>query len=1019
MSDEAIEISMYTMNKVAGMYGLSGISCRLTYGDIQNINGPFVTLVNKGHYVTVLDAAEDNVTYWDDNLGADGGEVTISRRDFESNWQGDAITDTGSFSLLRSLREAEGDEAIYVLTDREAQNIKGAFFWFLIPIFTTIFTAISTVVSVAISVITAVLGPLLTFVGNIALGLVQAIANIGSMLIFAGKSFLGALGIGAATSAGAGAAATGFSLSTLISGVGTTLMKVGVGYGVSLGLDAMGVDPVVSGMISSIVTGGVTGFIEGGITQMFQTALQYGATTGMGLLSQHFDLDPVITGILSMSTATLTGAAIDPNVSFGNALETVIHDVAWELGAYGIQYAGMQLGLDPNVSYLAGIGIRSSLQAGLSGFGAGGLPLQDMWNAAVDQLTNPVNLALAFNVAGDAIGLDPMINNMMITAVMGAIDGFNENPENRIIGMFKGMFDNFWNASVRALTFNTYDPIEGGWNKSIQKDYTLMNLTNFINVVIEYGIEAAIENHLTNIFRDEAVRVINQRGGIADFLTGDAEMVQEGDFWLKKINVTDDDKLYLDPNTDDIIGRDYGDIKERGKYGTNPYTGGFGLIDGTLEDTTENGTRMVYHVTGSQVIDKMEVYGTDGGYIEIIARDPETGLQLNEDGIPLGGIVADFDKGKLYEYEYLGDSVDFELNFDNPKMDIQSAVDVDWSSLTDDQKKDIVNYYMVMNGIGNQNPYNSPNYMFNFKTDLAHADPLTGDNGVALIPLYNDMVPTLTTDDLAKVVGNEAPYLYSELRDYGAYLEEDAYGVAHLTEAFYALTSANDLILSPQFGDKKTEIYNFLQNLNRSFFDDNVNDVGKNVYDWFKVQDVANKIYQNMERQYGQSFPADLTGLCYSGSGDPFIHLLNTKPEIDTSSIVLVGTPIKEDRQILNTNVETVVTLYGENDWIFKGSNSGLRLGTNFQKYRLFENNPVPVTEFEIEILGIGHRDYFYDPNNPGDSPEVKQKASRFIAEVTKFSKDKSDLERFLLNNLGITRDLNGKYTVDLDKVVY
>lgn len=1010
MTDTKIEVSMFSMSRIASMYGVSARNVRLNYDDILGMTEPFVTLINVHHYVTVLSVTDTEVTYWEQNVGTGGSEVTISRREFEDVWQGNVITDE---------EVAPSKE----LSDSEAKKIKGAFFGLLIgAIIGAIFSAITTVVTIAITAITVVLTSLVSLVAQVGALLVEGVLAIGNMLSFAGKAFMGALGASSASST----AGSGFTFSTLIEGAGTTLIKLGAGYGTSVGLEMMGVDPVVSGFLSSIVTGGVDGFLspEGGLKLAFSKAIEYGSFTGMNLVGQYMGMDPLLTDIMSMASFGFVGDVLNSDISFMDALGNLSKNLLSDLALYGVQVAGNITGLNPEITYLAGMGIRSSLQAGLGTFGAGGNPLDAMWNGLVDELTKPTNLAIAFNLAGDALGLDPIINNMMITAVMGAIDGFYENPEGRILGMFQGMFDNFWNASIRALTFGLYDPIDGGWNKNIQKDYALMNLTRFIEVVMDYGIEAAIENHLSNIFRDEAIRVINQRGGIADFLTGDAEMVEEEGVWLKKINVTDEDKLYLDPKTDDIVGRDYGTIRERGEYGTNPHTGGFGLIDGTMEETTEEGTRMVYYVSGSTVIDKMEVYGISGGHIQVIAKDPETGLQLNENGIPLGGVVADFEKGKLYTYEHLGDSIDFEMNFDNPDVNVQDVVDIDWSNLSNEEKEEVINYYLVMNGIANPNPYGSPRYMFNFETDIANADPLPKED-IALIPLYNGEIPKVKYSmfvEIADSLGCTTVDIFENLVSNG-YIDRtgDAlYGT--LSQAFFDLKDPQEMILDSRFEAKRQEIFRTLENLTVGMFGE-LGDWLSDGLEWLlKTEEIAARILQNMTDHYNGVFPEDITGVCYSGSGDPFVYLLNQHPEMDVKSLVLVGTPIRGSRTISNTNVETVVTIYGSEDEVFQRNNEqfrnfydGQHIRTTFDGTHLFDNNPTNLTEIAIELDGIGH-DYFYDPGNPRPGDDIRQKSSRFIAKITAIANDRAALIEFLETNSSWIKpdQINNKYIVDL-----
>jgi len=998
---EAIEISMFAMSKVAGLYGVDTKNARLSYDDILQMDTPFMTLINGHHYVTVLSLTETEVTYWESNLGEAGGEITVSREDFEDNWQGNVVTDDSSIDAQK------------LLTDTEARKIKGAFLGLIFGTISFVIGAIATVVTVAIEVMVVVVTALVDLIWTIGAGLVEALVNVGSMLSFAGNAFMGALGLGGA---GIGSSALGgFGLGTLMTGPAAMLVKVGVGYGVSVGLEAMGVDPVISGIVASAVTGGVDGLLSpgGGLNAAFQSAIQWSSFSVASVLGQQFDLDPVISSILSMSTAALVGAGVNPEVSFREAFASIATHVAGELAYYGVQVAGSAMGLDPEVSYLAGIGIRSSLQAGLGTFGQGGGSPGDWLKATIDELTKPTNLALAFNIVGDAIGLPPMINNMIITAVGGLVDGFNENPENRILGMFQGMLDNFWNASIRALSFGLYDPLEGGWNKDIQRDYVLMNLTRFVEVVIEDGIEAAIENHLSNIFRDEAIRIINQRGGIADFLTGNAEMVEENGVWLKKINVTDEDKLYLDPDTDNIIGRDYGTIGERGEYGVNPYTGGFGLIDGTIEETTENG-RMLYHIRNSVIIDKVELFG-QYGYFSIVASDPETGLPLDENGMPIGGIVEDFEGRPMFTYEYINDDLNIQLNFDHPTVDVNSITSLNLTNLTDAEKQKVVNYYTLANGINNRNIFGSPSYMIGFKEQLAYADP--NANSV-MIPLYNEFIGHVNGSDFDNLsTGWSGTQFVWDLRQHG-YLDENN----NITEAFFALEGDyTKLNLSPEFIAWQKEVYDIMWNKSSHILQDGLRwlmDVYGDIEEVTSDQ-ITDLIKQKIQAEFGLDYAETIVGMCYSGSGDPYIQAINKQEYgggyLDVESIVFVGTPLKDGRIIMNPNVKTVVVVNGEKDVFGNPFINMLPTPNTFTHSQWVENI------YNFEIKGAEHGDYFYDPMNPSSNDAFKMAATKFIAKITALSRNKTEMTVFLNTQFAggaITIDGN-KYKVDVERIIY
>jgi len=750
-----LAISLYALKTYASTQGLQYHAVQLDTSGVSALKhvtgdtGKAIIRVNGDHFIVVtgIDAETGKVTYYEPSQGASGRLREMNIDDLLSSWDGYALTDRGP----------PEDGISRVLTNTEAMEVRGSDPFLIFFIISVVSAVISTVLSFIdneiarllsnvfgiISLVTGVLYIAVNF-GNIIKGFAEGVANIGKVLGQTTKEMSNVFI----------QSVTGF-VNGLPALIGKAVIGISLNTAYTNALLTFGMNANIAGLTAAFISGG---FVDFGTT--------YSATgSGFGLHNAFTSLviegtryagytlgiDSSITNIIGIAAGTIVNAGLggvlvpqtgaDPVIKTGLAAisyvtgTTILPNVAGELAYYGITKLGQMIGLDQNISYLAGIGIRSSLRAGLGTFGQGGGSPGDWWDGLVEGLTQPSNLAIAFSLAGDALNLPPLVNNMIITAVMGAIDGFNENPQERITGMFQGMFQNFWNASVRALTFGLYDPVQGGWNKDWQKNYYLAHLIDFIDVVQEKGIVAAIENYMTHIFRDEAIRVINQQGGIADFITGNAEMVQEDGVWLKKINVTGNENLYLDPNTDNVIGRDYGDVKERGQYGINPITGGFGLINGSIEEITSEGTRMVYHVSGSVVIDKMEVYGTNGSHIQIIARDPETGLELNENGIPIGGIVMDFERGKLYEYQYTGDSINVEINFDDPNIDIQDIASFDFSDLSVEEKEDFLTYFFIMNGLNNPNPEGiPPDATINFREELANQG--VNPNNVFLVPIY-------------------------------------------------------------------------------------------------------------------------------------------------------------------------------------------------------------------------------------------------------------------------------------------
>jgi len=306
--------------------------------------------------------------------------------------------------------------------------------------------------------------------------------------------------------------------------------------------------------------------------------------------------------------------------------------------------------------------------------------------------------------------------------------------------------------------------------------------------------------------------------------------------------------------------------------------------------------------------------------------------------------------------------------------------------------------------------------IFNFQNALAEADPLNED--FTLIPLYKDNFPIVHEAELGRIVGLTGDYhgLYDYLEQEG-YIDENGM----LTEQFYRLTDSIELSNLPlDFEIYRDDIYSYLKDLNRAWFDDNINDKFKGMEEWLnKSESVALEILRQID--YGNPLPTDITAMCYSGGGDPFILAANTWINLDIKSVVLVGAPIRESREIKNSNIETIINIMGENDRGRK-FNDWLRRNIETDGWKLFPDTSRPLNQIAIELKGVRHTDYFYDPYSSCDDPdinELRQKATRFIAEVTHRANEIASLRDFLDRNPGVNKDDTGKYIVDLDKVEF
>ncbi|MCK5844737.1 MAG: hypothetical protein KAG97_08530, partial [Victivallales bacterium] len=255
-----LEISMYAMNRTAELYDAASQTKRYTWEDLEAYDGTVITLINLHHYVTVLSVTENEVTYYEQNIGEEGDLVTLSKEEFLDAWQGNVITD-------------EVSDAGTIIQESESRKIKGAFIFAIIgALIGFLMSSILAVVAVAVQVITAIMAGIAVILEGIMIAMAHVLTGLGQLFTFVGQAFFGGLSsLGAAFEG----FITGAELATLVSPGVQTFIKIGVSYGISAGLDMMGVDPVISSMISSIVTGGVNGFFAGNLLKgVFQSALQ-------------------------------------------------------------------------------------------------------------------------------------------------------------------------------------------------------------------------------------------------------------------------------------------------------------------------------------------------------------------------------------------------------------------------------------------------------------------------------------------------------------------------------------------------------------------------------------------------------------------------------------------------------------------------------------------------------------------------------------------------------------------------
>ena len=588
-----LEISMYTMSKVAELYGVQCQNARLNYDDILALEVPFVTLINTHHYITVLSVTETEVTYYEHNLGENGDTVTISRQEFENTWQGNTITADPNVDQTK------------LLSAEEAKKIKGAFFGIIAFLIGYVINIVVAVAAIAIDIIIGVVGAIGGFLGNVFVGIAGVVGKIAAGLSFLGKAYLGTFGLGSAMELGGG-----WTLGLLVDGASTTLMNIGIGYGVSLGLEAMGVDPLISGIVASVITGGIHGFNTGvgGIVNAMHSAIQWGLAATVGVLGDVFDIDPMITSILSMTTFVLTGAAFDPGVTIGEALLEIAPNIAGELAYYGVQFAGQAMGFDPNLMMLAGIGIRSSLIAGMNSFFNGvaevGSIVGRMLDAAIGGIGRGITkIGLDFLTA--TMGLDPLLANIGFSAIATGIEALIGGA-----GIFQHMFQTYGeNALTMFGVIPTPDRMDAAYWQEYEGGYIfndamftadmaqyywqqaayVAQIQDFTSIAVEEGFVEALNNYATGFFSSTAVNsMVNIAGSIGQYIwdkldNNEVEQIDLGDGQIVDgVLIENTESILLFDAEGNIVGLKDGENLIFGEIGVDGQ-GNMGIMNGFIE----------------------------------------------------------------------------------------------------------------------------------------------------------------------------------------------------------------------------------------------------------------------------------------------------------------------------------------------------------------------------------------------------------------------------------------------------
>ncbi|MEA3490159.1 MAG: hypothetical protein U9R44_07505 [Candidatus Omnitrophota bacterium] len=615
-TEGALEISLYAMNRYINKQledtETVAYNFRLEFEDLVDIvqSGEQVIVhMDSDHFVIVTGIdAEGNVTYYEPNNGASGESVTVDSMTFRMHWTGYTISE-------------RAPPAGKALSAQEALSVRGNldFLSWIIIGFAVLSATLSFIDNEICQMISRILG-----VATLVLSVFTVVVNLPGIIINFYESIAGAGAI-LRDSIETGISIFKGSMNGLVSNLPAFTLNAAlntvtaISYNIALtqGMSFLNINSDIARITASFLTGGfMTGdFLVNGFmpTGNFMTgALMTSTRTGISIFGRETGLDPFITDLTATAACSLgisflngidvtmtgpEGALITEHLTGLEAVAytlntAILPHVSGELAYSGVQKFAETLGLDPKISYLAGIGIRSSLQAGLGTFGMGGGSPGDLWKDVQTGLLQGVT-SVGLQWAAQALNIDPLIAALSSNAIAGAIEGFLEDGD-----PVRGIFDSSYEAGMGFLTLG--GPGATPWQEAAY----MAQLLDFTNMIKEDGIGKAIEVYAAGYFHQETINSMWKLGGIYDLLAnpdqveitlnGKGEQVKR--IYLSEINSEQDKEtanfIDLSLNDDRLMGRREGNVTEHCFY-EQQSDGSYQLEGGEQEHDLGNGMKRI------------------------------------------------------------------------------------------------------------------------------------------------------------------------------------------------------------------------------------------------------------------------------------------------------------------------------------------------------------------------------------------------------------------------------------------
>ncbi|MBI3313160.1 MAG: hypothetical protein HYZ83_02870, partial [Candidatus Omnitrophica bacterium] len=731
-----LELSLFSLQRVAKLQGGTGFAAQIDFLDLQSLlasGKPVIAHVNTNHYIVILSIAEDGtITYREPNQGPEGETLTMTQAEFIRIWKGAVLTPRAP------------PRTYQILSDREAQSIRGSFF--LAAIIFLIIAFREQIAKFLHSVAIWINDYLPSFISPIKSTLVALFAGFGNLLQGNFKEALMQLGTVALTVAMAIVNPLAFVISTTI----------------STALTALGANPTITALVSAFVSGGVAGGLGAAANAAFTfsqavghgivSGLQAMAVTAAELGSIHMGLNPALAGLAGIGVNAIAGSLLHgtdapikdingdivldanglPMMQHLFGFEALSHTLSTqllptfvkELGIYGIAKLGESIGLDPRITSLVG-GAFQNIVSNVSR----GIKFSEIIHEVKKEILRD-GTRIGIQMIGEEIGLSPLLAALSSRALTSSIAAGLNAHTNIIEELGKA----FWVATTKFVNFLQAQLSTP--EKIIEFSYLLKN----------HSLEEVLEQEMTTILEREAVESVVGDGGIVSILTRQTKFIELNGVFVKEVTINDKTTLYFHAVSNDLIGRRNGNHTEWGLF-VRGIDQKFHLWRGTSTVDFEFARTHVSFENGRPKGAAVDWLVKDEERQLLIHPTPDTSsLDFNEDGTTIkeGMIENTFTGVKVV----IHDGVMRELIVPTSagySHDILANIDV--SNIPPQELFKLIEYG-VGNGVGNgEEEGNLPQNIDKFRDDLAREiDP----RFVMPLPLYE--TGNFITDSLSWIL---------------------------------------------------------------------------------------------------------------------------------------------------------------------------------------------------------------------------------------------------------------------------